>query len=85
MATSSSFLTMVYHDVEVDESLAQRLNVDLSETFVKIENLDFKVNYSIQFEQSGGCGEDLKSDPVYVVTGGQSKVLFSPFLINCLT
>ncbi|KAL9958730.1 hypothetical protein ACROYT_G035784 [Oculina patagonica] len=61
-------LTLVYRDVNVSESLAKRLNIDLSQPFVKITGLVTRVNYSIQLEQTG-CGENQKTEAVYVVTG----------------
>ncbi len=74
-------LTVVYRDVNASESLAQRLNIDLSQPFVRISGLVTRVNYSIQLEQTG-CGENQKTEAVYVVTGKRGNVLFPAFLFD---
>ena len=76
-------LTVVYRDMNVDASLAQRINIsDFSQSFVKIENLSTQVNYSVQLQLTGGCGEDQKTEPVFVVTGKGGKRLFTAFSIE---
>ena len=70
---------MVYRDVNVTESLAQRLNLDLAQPFVKITGLNKQTNYSIQFEQTGSCSENQKTGAVYVVAGQKGKAFFPTF------
>lgn len=75
-------LTVVYHDVNASQSLARRLNLDLSQPFVKITDLNKGKNYSIQLEQTGSCSENQKTEAVYVVTGRKGKGLFLTFQFN---
>ena len=69
----ASSLSMVYRDTSLDRTLSKRVNVTGSERHVLIDDLDTQTNYSIYFEQYGGCAKNQTSEPVFVVTGENGK------------
>ena len=64
---------MVYRDTTLDKTLSRRVNVTGSERYVLIDDLDTQTDYSIYFEQYGGCAKNQSSEPVFVVTGENGK------------
>ena len=64
---------MVNRDTSLDRTLSKRVNVTGSERHVLIDDLDTQTNYSIYFEQYGGCAKNQTSEPVFVVTGENGK------------
>ena len=73
---------MVYRDTSLDRTLSRRVNVSGSERYVLIDDLDTQTNYSIYFEQYGGCAKSQTSEPVFVVTGQNGMKCYSCALIQ---
>ena len=73
---------MVYRDTSLDRTLSRRVNVTGSERYVLIDGLDTQTNYSIYFEQYGGCAKNQTSEPVFVVTGENGKKCYSCALVQ---
>ena len=73
---------MVYRDTSLDKTLSRRVNVTGSERYVLIDDLDTQTNYSIYFEQYGGCAKNQTSEPVFVVTGENGKKCHSCALVQ---
>ena len=73
---------MVYRDTTLDKTLSRRVNVTGSERYVLIDGLDTQTNYSIYFEQYGGCAKNQTSEPFFVVTGENGKKCYSCALVQ---
>ena len=73
---------MVYRDTSLDRTLSRRVNVSGSERYVLIDDLDTQTNYSIYFEQYGGCAKSQTSEPVFVVTGENGMKCYSCALVQ---
>lgn len=73
---------MVYRDTSLDRTLSRRVNVTGSERYVLIDDLDTQTNYSIYFEQYGGCAKSQTSEPVFVVTGENGVKCYSCALVQ---
>ena len=73
---------MVYRDTSLDRTLSRRVNVTGSERYVLIDDLDTQTNYSIYFEQYGGCAKSQTSEPVFVVTGENGMKCYSCALVQ---
>ena len=73
---------MVYRDTGLDKTWSRRVNVTGSESYVLIDGLDTQTNYSIYFEQYGGCAKNQTSEPVFVVTGENGKKCHSCALVK---
>ena len=73
---------MVYRDTSLDKTLSRRVNVTGSERYVLIDDLDTRINYSIYFEQYGGCAKNQTSEPVFVVMGENGKKCYSCALVQ---
>ena len=72
---------MVYR-YSLDRTLSRRVNVSGSERYVLIDDLDTQTNYSIYFEQYGGCAKSQTSEPVFVVTGENGMKCYSCALVQ---
>lgn len=68
---------MVYRYTSLDRTLSRRVNVSGSERYVLIDDLDTQTNYSIYFEQYGGCAKSQTSEPVFVATGENGMKCYS--------
>ena len=73
---------MVYRDTSLDRTLSRLVNVSGSDRYVLIDDLDTQTNYSIYFEQYGGCAKSQTSEPVFVVTGQNGMKCYSCALIQ---
>ena len=78
----ASSLSMVYRYTSLDRTLSRRVNVSGSERYVLIDDLDTQTNYSIYFEQYGGCAKSQTSEPVFVVTGENGMKCYSCALVQ---